>query len=181
MGLRKTVKLSPRPRPSTDSAKHGASTLSATRSGFSGFVGVSCRGVFRSMTGRERVFVSASKGQKRMRLCRLEQDVALFAKRQFYHAFRGELGGLQDHLLIRNCDVVDAQPAALDLAARLAIRGDKSGPDERRQHADAGVEFPTRNLDAWQVFRDRAFFKCLPRGFGGSVRGIAAVQERGRL
>ena len=37
IGFRNTVKLSPRPRPSTDSAKHSASTLSATRAGFGGF------------------------------------------------------------------------------------------------------------------------------------------------
>ena len=41
IGFRKTVKLSPRPRPSTDSAKHSASTLSAMRAGFSGFVDAS--------------------------------------------------------------------------------------------------------------------------------------------
>ena len=49
IGFRNTVKLSPRPRPSTDSAKHRASTLSATRAGLSGRVGASSRGVFWSM------------------------------------------------------------------------------------------------------------------------------------
>src|SRR6266581_9704001 len=44
IGLRNTVKLSPRPRPSTESAKHSASTLSATRAGFGGFVSGISRG-----------------------------------------------------------------------------------------------------------------------------------------
>src|ERR1700722_5062204 len=95
---------------------------------------------------RERVSASRSKGLKRIRLCRPEQDVALLAKRQFYYAFRRQVLGLQDHLLVGNGDVVDAQTAAFDLTPRLAIRRHEAGLDERRQHADAGVELAAGNL-----------------------------------
>src|SRR5207247_6130954 len=90
---------------------------------------------------RERVSASLSKGLKRMRLCRLEQDVALFAERQLYHALRREIAGRQQHLLVGHDFIVDAETAALDLAPCLAIRPDKAGPDEQRQHADAGFDF----------------------------------------
>src|ERR1700674_3792734 len=111
------------------------------------------------MTSRERVSASPSKGLKRMRLCRLEQDVALLAERQFYNAFGREILEREHHLLVLNDHIVDAETAALDLAAGLAIRRDKAGPDEQRQHADAGFEFGARNFHARQVFRDPAFLK----------------------
>src|SRR3954468_6392151 len=80
IGLRNTVKLSPRPRPSTESMKHRASTLSAVRVGLGGARKPS-RGVFSSMPVRGRVSAFSSKGLNRMLLCRLEQDVALSAER----------------------------------------------------------------------------------------------------
>src|SRR3981081_3260893 len=122
------------------------------------------------MTGRERVSASLSKGLGRIRLCRPEQDVALLAERQFDHALWREIAGPQDHLLVCNSDIVDAQPAALDLSARLAVRRDKSGPDEQRRHADAGFEFSAGNFYGGKIFGDRAFLKSLPGGFRrGSV------------
>ena len=78
-----------------------------------------------------------------MRLCRPEQDVAFLAKRQLDHAFRREVTKLQHHLLVADGDIVDAQTAALDLAPRLAIGGDKARLDEQRQDADAGFELVT--------------------------------------
>ena len=105
----------------------------------------------------------------------------LLAHRQLDDAFRRQVAGVQDHLLVGDGSVVDAKAAALDLAARLAVGGDEAGPDEQREHADAGVKFAARNFHRRQVFRDRAFLKSLPRGFGGRVGGIAAVQQRGRL
>src|SRR6266403_5319884 len=97
-----------------------------------------------------------------MRLSRLEQDVALFAEGELDHALRRKLLEREHHLLIADDRVVDTQPAALDLAPRLAIGRDKAGPDEQRQHADARFEFAARNFHAWQVFADGAFLKRFP-------------------
>src|ERR1700676_1243782 len=180
IGLRNTVKLSPRPRPSTDNAKHSASTLSATRAGFSIVVGEISLAVFWSITSKERVSVPASKGLERMRLCRLEQDVALLADGQFYHAFRCEIPRLQHHLFVGHGNVVDAKTAALDLTTRLAVGGDEAGLDEQPQHAAAGFEFGAGNFDTRKVFRDPAFLKGLPCGFRRRVGRVRAVQQRGR-
>src|SRR3982074_2522236 len=131
------------------------------------------------MSNRERVSEPPSKGLKRMRLCRLEQDVPLLAERQFYHAFRREVLGLQGHLLVRNGDVVDAQPAALDLPPRLAIRSDETRFHKSSENTKFGFELAARDTHGRKVFRDHAFLKSLPRGFGCGVRGIATVQQRG--
>src|SRR3979411_2804449 len=99
-----------------------------------------------------------SRGLGRMRLCRLEQDVTLLAKGQLDHAFRREVRGLQDHLLVANSGIVDAKTAALALTARPAVCRAKTGFDEQRQHADAGLESSARNFYRGKVFGDRAFF-----------------------
>src|SRR4029078_10504197 len=72
IGFRKTVKLSPRPRPSTESAKHSASTLSATRAGFRGLCGASLPGspldvflgVFWSIAGKGALFRRKEQGSR---------------------------------------------------------------------------------------------------------------------
>src|SRR3981189_2260186 len=104
------------------------------------------------MSTKERFSAAKSRGLGRMRLCRLEQDVALLAKRQFYYAFGRETRGVEHHLLIADRDVVDPKTATLDLTARLAIRSDEAGPDKPGQHADAGLEFGTGNFDRRKVF-----------------------------
>src|SRR5229473_6373219 len=118
------------------------------------------------MPTKERFSAAKSRGPGRMRLCRPQQDVALPANRQFYDAFRCEVGELEHHLLVVDRGIIDAQTSALDLAPRLAIRGDEAGLDETRQHADAGLEFGASNFHRGEVFGDRAFLKSLPRGFG---------------
>src|SRR4030081_1772786 len=116
------------------------------------------------MSTKERFSAARSRGLGRMRLCRPEQDVAFLAKRQLDHAFRREVTKLQHHLLVADGDIVDAQTAALDLAPRLAIGGDKARLDEQRQDADAGFEFATGNFHRGKTFAERAFLKSLPRG-----------------
>src|ERR1700726_1373998 len=95
-----------------------------------GFASVSSRGAFVSIMSRERVSALPGKCLKRMRLCRLEQDVTLLAHRQLDHAFRRQVGRLQHHLLVGDRSIVDAQATALDLAPRLAIGCDKARSDE---------------------------------------------------
>src|SRR6476646_1633157 len=108
---------------------------------------MSSGGMVLSMEGSgERVSASPRNRQKRIRLCRLEQDVALPAERELDDALRCEVFSRQHHLLVRDSDVVDAQAAALDLAPCLAVGGDQACPDEGREHAGAGVEF-----GAWDV------------------------------
>src|SRR4030081_1773305 len=121
------------------------------------------------MPTKERFSAAKSRGLGRMRLCRPEQDVALLANRQFYDALRSEVCELEHHLLVADRGIVDAQSAALDLAPRLAIRGDEAGLDEPRQHADAGFQFGASNFHRGEVFGDRAFLKSLPCGFGCGV------------
>src|SRR5436190_5035800 len=125
------------------------------------------------MPARARVSAPWSKGLNRMRLCRLEQDVALFAERQLDDTFTRKLGRRQDHLFVSSYRVVDPQPATLDLTARLAIRRDKPRPDENREHTEAGLEFRAGNFYRWKIFRDCAFLESLPGGFGGGFGGIA--------
>ena len=48
--------------------------------------------------------------------------------------------GPSDGALVRHHRIVHLEAAALDLAARFAGRGHQAGPDEGRQHADAGLE-----------------------------------------
>src|SRR3979490_2176696 len=120
IGSRKTVKLSTRPRPSTDSAKQRASTLSAVRTGARDSDAVFAASEFWSMRIMERLSAAKSSGFGRIRLCRPEQDVALLAKRKLDHAFRRKMRRRQRHLLVSNGDVVDAETAALDLPPRLA-------------------------------------------------------------
>src|SRR5260370_4985245 len=141
MGLRNTVKLSARARPSTDSGKQSASTLSATRAGFSGFVFGFSRVAFWSIRIMERVSAAGSRGLGRMRLCRLEQDVALFAKGQFYDAFGCQVLERQHHLLVGDNNVVDAQAAALDLAPGFAVGCDKPNCDVSVKDTVASFEF----------------------------------------
>src|SRR4051794_32195361 len=81
IGSRKTVKLSTRPRPSTDSAKHSASTFRAVQTG--GFTVVSDAAESLSMATMERLFAAKNRCLARIRLCRPEQDVALLAKGHF--------------------------------------------------------------------------------------------------
>ncbi len=73
------------------------------------------------------------------------------------------------------------QAAALDLAARFAVRADQAGPDEGGEHADARLELGARDLDRRQRLRERAFLEGAARGLGGFVGGGAAVHQRGRL
>ena len=89
-------------------------------------------------------------------------------------------GELQHHLLVADRDVIDAEPAALDLAPCFAVRCHEACPDKPGQYADAGLKFAAGNLDGRQIGVDRAFLKGLARGFGGRARGIRAVQQRGR-
>src|SRR3954469_1352311 len=96
IGSRKTVKLSSRPRPSTDSAKHSASTFSAVRTG--GFAVLSGPAESSSMASMERLFAAKNRWFARMPLCGAQQHVALFAKRQLDHALRGQVGSRQGHL-----------------------------------------------------------------------------------
>ena len=106
--------------------------------------------------------------------------MALFAERQFDHALRREVLEREHYLVVADDCVVDAQPAALDLAPRLAVGRDKAGPDEQRQHADAGFEFAARNFHARQVFGDGAFLKRFPRSLCSFSGRIGAVQQCGR-
>src|SRR3954453_14411825 len=122
--------------------KHSAGTLRAVRVGLGGARKPS-RGGFSSMPVRGRVSAFSSKGLNRMLLCRLEQDVALFAERYLYPPLRREICGLEDHLLLGSHDVVDAQPATLDLTTRLAVRCHKPGTHKGRQPAQARIEFGT--------------------------------------
>src|SRR3984893_10013388 len=116
------------------------------------------------MPTKERFSAAKSRGLGRMRLCRPEQDVALPANRQFYDAFRCEVSELEHHLVVADGGIVDAQTATLDLAPRLAIRGDEAGLDETRQHADAGLEFGACHFHRGEVFGDRAFLESFARG-----------------
>src|ERR1700741_922087 len=136
--MRKTVKLSESPRPSTESAKHNVSTINATRAGLAGSVTRSSCGVFWSIADRERASCVPSKRRKRMGLCRLEQDVTLLAQRQLDHAFRREIRVRQRHALVGHRRVVDTQAAALDLPPRFAVRGKQPRFDEGCQQLNAG-------------------------------------------
>src|SRR5450432_4321487 len=127
------------------------------------------------MSTKERFSAAKSRGPGRMRLCRPQQDVALPANRQFYNAFRREVRVLEHHLLVADRGIVDAQTPALDLAPRLAIRGDEAGLDETRQHADAGLELGASDFHRGEVFGDRAFLKSLPCGFGCGAGGLRAM------
>src|ERR1700730_5094894 len=99
------------------------------------------------MKRRERVSAPPSKCPERMRLCRLEEDVTFRAGPLFYRALRGEIGGRQRHLLVGDRGIVDANAAALDLAARFAVRCDQTCLYENRQHADSGLKFAFPNPD----------------------------------
>src|SRR5256885_1628842 len=98
------------------------------------------------MASRERVSALPSKRQKRIRLCRLEQDVLLLTHRELDDAFGREIARVEDHLLVTHGSIIDTKSAALDLAARLAVRCDEAGLDEHRQDADAGLKFAARNF-----------------------------------
>ena len=50
-----------------------------------------------------------------------------------------------------------------------------------RQHAERPLPARRRDFHRRQAFRDRALLEGLPRGFGGGVGCVAAVQQRGRL
>ena len=90
--------------------------------------------------------------------------------------------GLQHHLLVGDRDVVDAQAAALDLAPRLAIRGDKAGLDEGSASTpSSGFEFAARKFPPSAGFRRSR----LPRKFAARFRtrrwrhrGRAAARSR---
>jgi len=82
-------------------------------------------------------------------LGRLEQDVLFLPHGKLDDAFRREVGRRQNHLLVGDGGIVDAQAAALDLAPRLAVRGDEAGFHERVQNADTrGMHARTFTLDS---------------------------------
>ena len=89
--------------------------------------------------------------------------------------------GRQLHLLVGHGDVVDLQPAALDLTARLAGRGDKARLARRGENAEALVEVGALDLDGRQRFRERAFLESAARGLGRLIGRRAAMHQRGRL
>src|ERR1700704_227708 len=91
IGSRKTVKLSTRPRPSTDSAKQRASTFSAVRTGARDSEAVFAASESWSMRIMERLSAAKNSGFGRIRLCRPEQDVPFLAKRKLDHTFRGKV------------------------------------------------------------------------------------------
>src|SRR3954452_22075351 len=115
IGSRKTVKLSTRPRPSTDNAKQSASTFSAVRTGACDSEAVFAASEFWSMKLMERLSAARNSGFGRIRLCGPEQDVALLAKRKLDHALLSEVRRCQHHLLVGNGGIVDAEAAPLDL------------------------------------------------------------------
>ena len=130
---------------------------------------------------------SAGRGAARMRHARTatliaqvsgpDQNVLLLAERQLDHAVGREIGGRDDAPVVADRLVVDAHRAALDVTARLAVRGRKPGRDEQRQDADAGLELCPADLDRRQRIGGRAFLEGLARGFGcllGGLRGHAA-------
>ena len=87
----------------------------------------------------------------------------------------------EHHLLVGNGDVVHAQSATLDVPARLAVRRDQSRFHEGSEHAEAGLQTGARNFNAWKRLRERSLLEGPPRGFGGLLRRLAAVQQGGRL
>jgi hypothetical protein len=111
-----------------------------------------------------------------MRLCRLEQDVALSSNGKLDDTFGREIPKRQDHLLVGSRDVIDAQSAALDLAPCFAVGRDEACLDERRQNAEAGLEFGTRDFYLREIFRDRAFLKRLPGSCRRNPGRITAMQ-----
>src|SRR4051795_12304153 len=114
IGSRKTVKLSTRPRPSTESAKHSASTFSAVRTAGTAEVLIDAAGSW-SMRAMERLSAAKNSGFGRIRLCRPEQDVAFLAKRKLDDALRRKMRWREHHLFVGHGEVVDAKAAALDL------------------------------------------------------------------
>src|SRR5450830_1674916 len=73
----------------------------------------------------------------RIGLCALQQHVPLLAQRQLDGTVLYQVCGRQRLLVVGDDGVVDAQAAALDLAPRFAVRGDKAGPDEGGDDAEA--------------------------------------------
>src|SRR6185503_20493944 len=52
---------------------------------------------------------------------------------------------------------------------------------EGSQNAEPGLQPRACNLDAGKRFRERSLLERPPRGFGGLIRGLAAVQDGGRF
>ena len=77
--------------------------------------------------------------------------------------------------------VVDAQPAALDLAPRLAVGFDEPRLHKGRQHAEPGGEFGASDLDGWQALAGRALLKRFLGSFCRGFGGRAAMQQGGCL
>src|ERR1700734_651927 len=113
-----------------------------------------------------------------MRLCRLEQDVALLAQRQLDHAFRRQIGEREYHPLVGNDPVVDAETAALDLAARFTIRCYKSDCDVGGEDSVSTFKVMPRDFKRWQGLCNDSFLKSLSSGRGSLVCCGSAMQQR---
>src|ERR1700730_7295618 len=106
----------------------------------------------------------------------LEQHVALLAQRQLDHAFRPEVPRRQHHLLVGDGDVVDFEPAGLDLAARLTVRRNEtriyscSKQAESRRLKEDAVKVNSHRY-GWQRFGQYSFLEGLARGSGSFVAG----------
>src|SRR5262249_58356506 len=96
---------------------------------------------------------SVSTDRTLVRLRWLQQDVALLAKRKLDDACWREMRPGERHLVVGDRGVVHAQSAALDLAARFAVRGDETGPDECGQDAEPRLELGPGNFDRRQGLR----------------------------
>src|SRR5256885_15482519 len=97
-------------------------------------------------------------------LDRLQQHVPLPSERQLDDASSREMVERERHLLVGDRDVVHFEPAALDVAARLAVRRYEAGLDKGREHAEAGFELRARALDRGQRLGESSFLEGAARG-----------------
>ena len=82
----------------------------------------------------------------------------------FIDAFGREIGEPSPSAVVGDRLVVEADGAALDVAARFAVRCRKPGGHEQRQDADAGFESCLVDFHGRQGIGGRAFLECLARG-----------------
>ena len=112
---------------------------------------------------------------------RLQQHVLLLAERQLDAAVGGDVGRGEQRLLVDHRLVVDAQAAALNLPARLAVGLDQPRLHERRQHADAACKFRCASSTVGRPSAEAPCSNVCARGLGGRLGLLAPVQQRRRL
>src|SRR5665213_2328516 len=78
-------------------------------------------------------------------------------------------------------DVIEAQPAALDLPARLARRRGQSRQMSECGECDAGGKLVARDLEGGQSFRECALLEGAPGSLGRLFGQSATVTKRRRL